>query len=194
MKGFKEKILSIALVITMLITMLPTTTFATVAQNGKTNTVVSEESSTENSDKLENEAQENSKEENQKTETEKQYKDTEEGKETNNEENQKNEEKIDWPQKPNWIGKNPESLGVPQLQSGQNSSSFYAVPDDDITKEDLDKAKEESNDLNVQEGKEISPDKFNMKLAVFINGKEYNGEDITVKEGENFSYRVDWDQ
>ena len=192
MKGFKEKILSIALVITMLITMLPTTTFATVAQNGKTNTVVSEESSTENSDKLENEAQENSKEENQKTETEKQDKETEEGKETNNEENQKNEEKIDWPQKPNWIGKNPESLGVPQLQSGQNSSSFYAVPDDDITKEDLDKAKEESNDLNVQEGKEISPDKFNMKLAVFINGKEYNGGDITVKEGENFSYRVDW--
>ena len=195
MKSFKKKFLSLILVIAMLITVVPTNVFATFTKND--NTVVTEESKPENNSNIDNQVQDKNENEEQKVETNHSNSmigDESKKEDDKNQENTDDKEnnKIDWPEKPNWIGKTPEAMGVPYLESGQNSSSFYAVPEDEFTQKDIDKAKEESANLDVEKGKEIQSEYFNLKLKVFINGKEYNGGDVSVKEGENFSYRLDW--
>lgn len=205
MRVFKKKILSLLLVVAMLMTMIPTNILAITAENNNEEEVISGESIIKEDSSLDIENQDISKNEDDEISSEN---NNEEIQDENNEENNKEEDKenpelnddklendkseIEWPKKPSWVGKNPNLLGVPELQSGQNSSSFYAIPQLWVTNTHIEKAQEESKDLQVDNKKEISEENFNMKLAVFIDGKEYKNGNITVKEGENFSYRLDW--
>ena len=186
MKAFRKKFLSILLVVVMVITMLPINILATPIQNNDEKEIISGENIKEE-DLEEDKNHEVSDEEDIDISS-----DDKEDIEEDSDKQNNNNEKIDWPNKPGWIGKNPSLSGVLELESGQNLSSFYAKPQSWVTNAHIEKAQEESKEAEVDKGNKISEEKFNMKLVVFINGKEYNGGNVTVKEGENFSYRLDW--
>lgn len=184
MKFMKNKIITLALVLTMIFNSVDINLFA--LDDIKVEDEIEEY-------QYEDKIQDTSKKEIQE---DKQYsKDKEnnlEESKNQNEENNNNEGSnniVDWPDKPQWLeNKNKK----PDLDDREIEEKIYGIPENEIKSDELVDMQNLSSNEEADSIKRIPENQIDKSINVFINGKKYTGGDLNLSMGDSFSYTFSW--
>lgn len=199
MKFAGNKIITLALALTMFLSSVDMRTIALELEEGvdKTISYQNEENSSQSSTDKEQEDKQLPQESNNDDGENDNY---EESKDKENEESKNNNEKteeeskenennavVDWPDKPEWLDNTK-----PDLDDREIEEKIYGAPEKEMKKVELmnfqNLSMQEEADLN----KKIPDNQIDRNVKVFINGEEYKGGNITISEGDSFAYSFSW--
>lgn len=105
------------------------------------------------------------------------------------------EKYVDWPQAPSWMDKSIKEWKKPDVKNGKVVEKVYGESTEKMTEDKLETVKEASSVAKtpkMTKGHEITEKALDFNVAVYINGKLYQGGDITVQKKDNFAYSVTW--
>lgn len=198
MKFAGNKIITLALALTMFLSSVDMRTIALELEEGvdKTISYQNEENSSQLSTDKEQEDKQLSQESNNDGENDnyKESKDKENEESKNNNEKTEEESKenennavVDWPDKPEWLDNTK-----PDLDDREIEEKIYGVPEKEMKKVDMmnfqNLSMQEEADLN----KKIPDNQIDRNVKVFINGEEYKGGNIDATIDDKFLYSFSW--